>query len=67
MTEEWFNFLNNLREQLKEEWANSVFVGGEGEITLQRNSAAIGQVDLLTRLLQATVEDVAETSYDKEH
>jgi len=44
-----------------------MFVGGEGEITLQRNAAAIGQVDLLTRLLQATVEDVEETSYDKEH
>lgn len=67
MTGEWFKFLTNLKEQLKEDWVNGAYVGSLGEETLQRNAAAIGQADLLTRLLQATVEDVEETSYDKEH
>ncbi len=67
MTGEWFKFLTNLKEQLKEDWVNGVYVGSLGEETLQRNASAIGQADLLTRLLQATVEDVEETSYDKEH
>lgn len=62
-TQEWFKFLSALREEIKEEWADSVYVGAVGEETLQRNASAIGQVDLLKRLQEATVEEMTETTY----
>lgn len=62
-TQEWFKFLSALREEIKEEWADSVYVGASGDETLQRNAAAIGQSDLLKRLQEATVEEVTETNY----
>jgi hypothetical protein len=64
MTREWFLFLKNLREEVKEEWAKSVFVGERSEETLQRNAAAIGQVDLIARLLEAKYEEITEVNYD---
>lgn len=61
MTKEWFQFLLKLREEIKEEWTSSAFVGETSSETLQRNAAAIGQVDLLARLMEATVEDVGKS------
>lgn len=62
-TQEWFKFLTALREEIKEEWSSGVYVGAVGEETLQRNASAIGQVDLLKRLQEATVEEMTETTY----
>jgi hypothetical protein len=64
MTKEWFQFLISLREEVKEGWATSIYVGATAEETLQRNAAAIGQVDLLSRLLEAKVSDIDEVNYD---
>ena len=60
-TIEWFKFLEKLREEVKEDWASNVYTG-EGELeTLQRNSFALGQVDLLRRLMHAEFEEVEES------
>lgn len=62
-TQEWFKFLSALRDEIKEEWSDSVYVGASGDETLQRNASAIGQADLLKRLQEATVEEITETTY----
>ncbi|MBT9146057.1 MAG: hypothetical protein DDT42_01936 [candidate division WS2 bacterium] len=64
MTVEWFKFLNSLKEEIKRDWANSLYVGASADETIQRNASAIGQVDLLSRLGEAKVEDVQETNAD---
>jgi hypothetical protein len=67
VTEEWFKFLDNLREELKEDWANSSFVGEVDTETLQRNSYHLGQAALLKRLKEATVVEMEELSYETSH
>lgn len=64
MTVEWFKFLKALREEVKEEWANSLYVGDGPDETLQRNSYALGQVKLLDALDKATVEEITEKNYE---
>ena len=59
-TDRFFKFLNKTRENIKEEWANSIYVGAEKEETLQRNASAIGQVKLLSLLEEATFEEIEE-------
>ena len=61
VTKEWFKFLKILEEEVKDNWAAGNYVGGTSEETLQRNAAALGQVDLLSRLLIATVEEIEES------
>ncbi len=39
-------------------------MGASADETIQRNASAIGQVDLLSRLGEAKVEDVQETNAD---
>lgn len=58
--------MTNLKEELKESWANSSYVGELQEETIQRNAFALGQVDLLTRLIQADIDNVKGTNYDSE-
>ena len=64
MSVEWFSFLNSLKEEIKNDWTNSAFVGASADETLQRNAAAIGQADLLKRLLEASFVEIEETIYD---
>lgn len=59
-SERFFKFLAKTREGIKEEWANSAFVGAEKEETLQRNAAALGQVRILEDLINATFEEIEE-------
>lgn len=61
VTKEWFKFLIRTREQIKEEWANSAYVGEAVEESVQRNAAAIGQVKLLKLLEEVTFEDIEES------
>jgi hypothetical protein len=64
MTQEWFKLLTALREQCKEDWAQSLYVGElEGE-SLQRNAGALGQVYVLTKLQHINYEEMVETLYD---
>lgn len=53
-----------MEKQLKAEWADSVFTGATGDETLQRNAAAIGQVNLLSKLREVTLEEIENTIYD---
>jgi hypothetical protein len=64
MTVEWFSFLNSLKEEIKNDWTNSAFVGASADETLQRNAAAIGAADLLKRLMEASFVEIEETIYD---
>ena len=66
ITKEWWDFMSNLKEDLKESWASQLYVGISQEETIQRNSFALGQVDLLTRLLQADIENMKELNYEDE-
>ena len=65
-TSEWFDFMANLKEELKSDWEASRFVGETQEVTIQRNAFALGQVDILNRMLQAEVQTVKDTNYDSE-
>ena len=49
-----------LEQRLKEEWAARLFVGQTQEESYQRNFLALGQVDMLQRLQEATVEDIGD-------
>jgi hypothetical protein len=53
MTKEWMQKLSELREQIKEDWAKSRYVGDLDSETLQCNAGAIGQIRLIDRLLEA--------------
>jgi hypothetical protein len=64
---EWFKFLKALKEELKDDWCNSVYVGQGDYETIQRNSYAIGQAKLLEALMEATVEDATEKIYESMH
>lgn len=59
-TIEFFKFLRNLKEYTKEEWASSVFTGPTSEETLQRNASALGEIHVLTRLLEVEYEQIEE-------
>lgn len=59
-TLEFFKFLDNLQDKIKDEWANSIYTGPEGDETLQRNAAALGQVSLLREIREMTFEDLEE-------
>jgi hypothetical protein len=59
-TKEWFDFLKSIREEVKDEWANSLYVGAFDSETLQRNAAALGEVNLIDRLLQAEYVEIEE-------
>jgi len=61
---EWYKFLDSLKKELQEEWSKSIYVGETGDETLQRNAAAIGQVQLIDKLKEATVENVTEENYE---
>jgi hypothetical protein len=64
MTKEWFKFLSSLSVQVKNDWADSVFVGETADLTIQLNSHAIGKLDTLKQLTETTYEEVVETIYD---
>lgn len=59
-TSEFFTYLKNKREVIKEEWAQALYVGDVDYETIQRNAAAIGQVTLLTDLLRLEYEELEE-------
>jgi hypothetical protein len=67
MTKEWFQFLSNLEVEILNNWAESVYVGESLDETVQRNSAALGQIDLVRRLQQATYEQIEEIKDDNKH
>ena len=58
VTKEFFDYLTRNRERLKEEWASSIYTGPDETETLQRNAAAIGQVNLLKELLDMSYEEL---------
>lgn len=60
VTQEFMDYLKNLREKAKEEWAVGSYVGGLDSETLQRNAAALGHVDLLKALLETEYEDIED-------
>jgi hypothetical protein len=64
MTKEWFKYLKSLSSKLKDDWASSGFVGSTSDETIQRNAHAIGAVDILQVLQEATLEEITETIYD---
>lgn len=61
VTQEFFRYLKKLREEVKEEWANSTYVGAYDGETIQRNAAAIGQVNLLQALIETRQEDLEDS------
>ena len=61
VTKEFFEFLNRSREKIKEEWALSIYTGASDVETLQRNAAAIGQVNLLKELVEIEFERLEES------
>jgi hypothetical protein len=63
-TVEWFKFLDSLEEELKESWKSSRFVGNTEYETISMNSHALGQLELISRLKQAEVQDITEVNYD---
>lgn len=62
MTVEWFKFQGKLLEDIKNNWIESIYVGASVDETIQRNAAALGQADLLKRLLEADYMEI----YDSE-
>lgn len=65
-TIEWFRFLHSLREVRKEEWAQAMFVGELVEESIQRNSAALGETQLLKEIIEATYEDIEKVKDELE-
>ena len=64
MTEQVFLFLENLRQLVKDEWANGTFTSSDIYGTLQLNSEAIGKARLLEDLLEMNYEWVTEELSD---
>lgn len=60
-TDRFFKFLSRTRENIKEEWANSMYTGAETDETLQRNASALGQVQLLKLLDEVSFDEIEET------
>lgn len=65
-TIEWFKYLRNLRELAKEEWAQAMYVSELSDESLQRNAAALGEVNLLKELIEATYESLEEVKDELE-
>jgi len=63
-TEEFFKFLDKVKSELLEDWSNSAFVGESADITIQRNSHALGEVEVLTKLRNLSYEDIIGTLYE---
>jgi hypothetical protein len=59
-----FLFLENLRQLVKDEWANGTFTSSDIYGTLQLNSEAIGKARLLEDLLEMNYEWVTEELSD---
>jgi hypothetical protein len=55
-----FLFLKNLKELLKEEWANGTFTSEDVQGTIQLNSVALGKVHLLEDLFDLNYEWLIE-------
>jgi hypothetical protein len=55
-------FLLNLKEEIKKDWSDTLFIGETSDETVQRNAFALGQIDILSRLMEASVEQVVEIS-----
>lgn len=61
VTQEFLDYLARLRERVKEEWAGSAYTGALDSETIQRNAAAIGQVELLKALMDTEYADIEDT------
>ena len=66
VTVRFYKFLEALREEVKENWAQSAYTSESGDETFQRNSYAIGQVETLDELKKASFEDI-ERALNEEH
>lgn len=65
-TIEWFKYLRNLREVVKEEWTQAMYVSELSDETLQRNAAALGEVNLLKELIESTYEEIEKVKDELE-
>lgn len=64
-TKEWFKFLDLLIDKVTNEWKDKVYVGETSDETVQRNAFALGQVDVLSKLRDVTIEEMIEEMYDE--
>ena len=56
--------LQSLHKQLASDWSNSAFVGETADLTIQLNAHAIGQADLINKLLDTNLEEIENTIYE---
>lgn len=60
VTQAYQQFLKNLQQEFKNQWANGTYTSPETHGTLQLNAEAIGKVRLLTDLLEVDYETFTE-------
>jgi hypothetical protein len=60
VTQEMFKLLRAWRQALMEQWAVGVFQGETVEATALANASAIGEINLLTKLIEIDAEQIEE-------
>jgi len=65
-TIEFFKALEKTRADTLEDWASSRFVGALDSETIQKNAYALGEVTMLRKVLDITLEEINQIIYDDE-
>ena len=60
VTQEFRELLRNWREDLKAQWEQGNFVGTSWEVTALANAEALGQVNMLKKLLELDAQQLEE-------
>ena len=60
VTQAWQQYLVNLRERGKEEWAQEGYLSENRDATLQRNAAGLARVQLLAALVDVDWAELME-------
>lgn len=57
-TIEFFASLQALRESIKEDWVSGMYTAATSDGTVQLNAKALGQVQIIDRIMETSFEDV---------
>lgn len=60
-TQEFFKILGQIDKSIQDDWAARVFLGATAEETAQRNNFALGQIDMVRKILATDfIEEISE-------
>lgn len=65
-TQKFKRLLAKWQENLKDQWASGAFVGEDKDSTLMANAAALGEVNLLKRIIELEYWQISEGLDDGE-